>query len=79
MKKEKDKEIEGVKNSSYDEMFSEETIILPQNPDWWPMKNPINISGGKTSTEILMEMRAEERCIGFTVSYIHTNATIFNN
>jgi hypothetical protein len=25
------------------------------------MKNPIKISGGKTATEVLLEMRAEER------------------
>jgi hypothetical protein len=42
-------------------MVSEGFITLPQNPDWQPIKNPIKISGGKTATDVLLEMRAEER------------------
>jgi hypothetical protein len=42
-------------------MVSEGFITLPQNPNWRPMKNPIKISGGKTATEVLLEMRAGER------------------
>jgi hypothetical protein len=61
MDKDAEKEFERIRNLSFDEMVSEGIIILPQNPDWRPMKNPIKISGGKTATEVLLEMRAEER------------------
>jgi hypothetical protein len=56
-----EKEFERMNDLSYDEMVAEGIIILPQNPDWRPMKNPIKISGRKTATEVLLEMRAEER------------------
>ena len=42
-------------------MVAEGLITLPQNIDWRPTKNPIKIGGEKTATEVLLEMRAEER------------------
>jgi hypothetical protein len=61
MDKEAEKEFERIRNLSFDEIVSEGVIILPQNSDWRPMKNPIKISGGKTATDVLLEKRAEER------------------
>ena len=61
MDEEAEKEFERIRNLSFDEMVSEGFITLPQNPNWRPMKNPIKISGGKTATEVLLEMRAGER------------------
>jgi hypothetical protein len=61
MDKKAEKEFERIRNLSFDEMVSEGFITLPQNPDWQPIKNPIKISGGKTATDVLLEMRAEER------------------
>jgi hypothetical protein len=61
MNEEAEIEFERIRNLSFDEMVSEGFITLPQNPDWQPMMNPIKISGGKTATEVLLEIRAEER------------------
>lgn len=48
-------------NRSLYEEYVESGLIKPaRNPDWRPTKNPAKIIGKKTSTEILMEMRAEE-------------------
>ena len=61
MDEESEKGFEPINDLSYDEMIAEGFITLPQNIDWRPTKNPIIISGGKTATEVLLEMRAEER------------------
>ena len=50
-----------IKRSLYDEYIESGLIKPARNPDWRPTKNPAKIIGKKTSTEILMEMRAEER------------------
>jgi len=56
-----EKEMERIKNINHAEMDSEELITLSQNLDWQPTKNSIKIDVGKTATEVLLEMRAEER------------------
>ena len=50
-----------IKNSLYEEYIESGLIIPAVNSDWRPTKNPIKIKGNKTSTEVLMELRAEER------------------
>ena len=50
-----------ITRSLYDEYIASGLIKPAANPDWRPTKNPVKITGSKTSTEILMEMRAEER------------------
>ena len=50
-----------IKRSLYDEYIESGLIKPAENPDWRPTKNPVKITGSKTSTEVLMEMRAEER------------------
>jgi prevent-host-death family protein len=50
-----------ITKSLYDEYIESGLIKPARNPDWRPTKNPVKIIGKKTSTEILMEMRAEER------------------
>ena len=50
-----------IKNSLYEEYIESGLIISAVNSDWRPTKNPIKIKGNKTSTEVLMELRAEER------------------
>ena len=50
-----------ITKSLYDEYIESGLIKPARNPDWRPTKNPAKIIGKKTSTEILMEMRAEER------------------
>jgi hypothetical protein len=36
-------------------------ITPASNPDWRPMKEPVTLRNNKTATEILLEMRREER------------------
>ena len=50
-----------IKNSLYEEYIESGLIIPAVNSDWRPTKNPIKIKGNKTSTEVLLELRAEER------------------
>ena len=50
-----------ITRSLYDEYIASGLIKPAENPDWRPTKNPVKITGSKTSTEVLMEMRAEER------------------
>lgn len=50
-----------ITRSLYDEYIASGLIRPAENPDWRPTKNPVKITGSKTSTEVLMEMRAEER------------------
>jgi hypothetical protein len=61
MDKETDKEIEGVKNLSSVEELAEELVISGENPVTVFKMPTFKLKGNKTSTEILMEMRAEER------------------
>jgi prevent-host-death family protein len=49
-----------ITRSLYDEYIASGLIRPAENPDWRPTKNPVKITGSKTSTEVLMEMRAEE-------------------
>jgi prevent-host-death family protein len=53
--------ISPITKSLYDEYIESGLIKPARNPDWRPTKNPAKIIGKKTSTDILMEMRAEER------------------
>jgi len=50
-----------IKNSLFEEYIESGLIIPAVNSDWRPTKNPIKIKGNKTSTEVLLELRAEER------------------
>ncbi len=50
-----------IKRSLFDEYIESGLIRPAENPDWRPHPGRVKIKGSKTSTEILMEMRAEER------------------
>ena len=50
-----------IKRSLYDEYIESGLIKPAENPDWRPHPGRVKIKGTKTSTDILMEMRAEER------------------
>jgi prevent-host-death family protein len=50
-----------ITRSLYDEYLESGLIKPAENPDWRPHPGRVKIKGSKTSTEILMEMRAEER------------------
>ena len=50
-----------IKNSLFEEYIESGLITPAVNSDWRPTKNPIKIKGNKTSTEVLLELRAEER------------------
>jgi len=47
--------------SLYEEYVAAGLIIPAENPDWRPTSQPIKVKGNKSSTQVLMEMRAEER------------------
>ena len=56
-----EKEFERMNNLSYDEMVAQGLILPARNPQRI-LKMPIfKLQGNKTSTELLMEMRTEER------------------
>ena len=48
-------------NSLYEEYLEAGLIIPAENPDWRPTTKPGKVKGKKTSTQVLMELRAEER------------------
>lgn len=50
-----------IKNSVYEEYIEAGLIVRAVNSDWRPSKNPIKITGSKSSTDVLIELRAEER------------------
>jgi prevent-host-death family protein len=50
-----------IKRSLFEEYIESGLIRPAENPDWRPHPGRVKIKGSKTSTEILMEMRAEER------------------
>lgn len=50
-----------ITRSLYEEYLESGLITPAVNTDWRPTKNPIKIKGNKSSTELLMELRAEER------------------
>lgn len=50
-----------ITKSLYEEYIEAGLIIRAENPDWRPRTKPIKIKGNKTSTQVLMELRAEER------------------
>ena len=50
-----------IKRSLYDDYIESGLIKPAENPDWRPHPGRVKIKGSKTSTDVLMEMRAEER------------------
>lgn len=50
-----------ITKSLYEEYIEAGLIIPATNPDWRPTNNPGKVIGNKTSTQVLMELRAEER------------------
>jgi prevent-host-death family protein len=50
-----------IKRSLYEEYLESGLIKPALNPNWHPTKHPVKIKGTKTSTEVLLAMRAEER------------------
>ena len=50
-----------ITSSLYEEYIESGLIKPAENPDWRPHHGRVKIKGSKTSTEVLMEMRAEER------------------
>jgi len=50
-----------IAKSLYKEYVEAGLIIPAINPDWRPTNTPAKIVGKKTSTQVLMELRAEER------------------
>jgi len=50
-----------ITKSLYEEYLESGLITPAVNTDWRPTKNPLKIKGNKSSTEVLMELRAEER------------------
>ena len=61
MDEETEKKIEGLKNLSSIEELTEELVISEENPVTIFKMPTFKSKGNKTSTELLMEMRAEER------------------
>ena len=61
MDEEAEKEFERIRNLSYDEMVAEGLIIPARNPQRIFEMPIFKLECNKTSTELLMEMRAEER------------------
>lgn len=50
-----------ITKSLYQEYVSAGLITRAENPDWRPTSKPGKVKGNKTSTQVLMELRAEER------------------
>ena len=50
-----------ITKSLYDEYIESGLIKPARNPDWRPHPGRAKMPGSKTSTQVLMEMRAEER------------------
>ena len=50
-----------IRKSLYEEYIEAGLITPAENPNWRPTRNPIRIKNNKTSTEVLMELREEER------------------
>ena len=50
-----------ITKSLYEEYIAAALIIPAENPDWRPVSKAGKIKGEKTSTQVLMELRAEER------------------
>jgi len=61
MDEEIEKEFERIRNLSFDEMLAEGLIIPAEKPVTRFKMPTFKLKGKKTSTEVLMEMRAEER------------------
>jgi prevent-host-death family protein len=53
--------ISPITKSLYDEYIEIGLIKPARNPDWRPHPGRAKMPGSKTSTQVLMEMRAEER------------------
>lgn len=56
-----EKEFERINNLSYDEMVAQGLIIPARNPQHTFKMPTFKLKGNKTSTELLMKMRTEER------------------
>ena len=50
-----------ITKSLYEEYIESGLIVPAENPDWRPTSKPIKVKGNKTSTQVLIELRAEER------------------
>ena len=50
-----------IKRSLYEEYLESGLIKPALNPNWRPHTGRVKVTGSKTSTEVLMEMRDEER------------------
>lgn len=50
-----------ITKSLYEEYIAAGLIIPAENPDWRPTTKPGKIQGKRTSTQVLLELRAEER------------------
>jgi hypothetical protein len=61
MDEEIEKELERIRNLSFDEMLAEGLIIPAEKPVTRFKMPTFKLKGKKTSTEVLMEIRAEER------------------
>ena len=61
MDEEIEKELERLKNLSFDEMLAEGLIIPAKKPVTRFKMPTFKLKSKKTSTDVLMEMRAEER------------------
>ena len=53
--------ISPITKSLYEEYIESGLIKPARNPDWRPHPGRVKMTGSKTSTQVLMEMRAEER------------------
>jgi prevent-host-death family protein len=50
-----------IARSIYEEHIESGLIKPALNPNWQPTRHPIKIAGSKSSTDILLELRAAER------------------
>ena len=50
-----------ITKSLYEEYIAAGLITPAENPEWQPTNKPTKIKGSKTSTQVLLELRAEER------------------
>ena len=50
-----------ISRSLYEENIESGLIKPAQNPVWQPTRHPVKLSGSKSSTDVLLEMRAAER------------------
>lgn len=56
-----EKELERIRNLSFDELALEGLIVPERNTDWKPSEKPIELMSKKPASEVLIEMRKQER------------------